>query len=1213
MTYLLPNLANTLKLSAGIKDASTQTAVRSLETWADQLTQRLARLTVEASQVAGAVLSVTGSGRITASPTTGAVVVTVDVSDITANIAALQTDLSTLDADVVKEVLAGSGLTGGGSSGSVTLNIGAGTGIIVNADSIEVDPSVVFLNSDITVTTNTLAKGGAGDTLVDSSITDDGTNVIVNPPNAFVSDADVYFRNLAVDGNATLTIQNDAQVWRLGTYGTAGDSFYIQNITGGLDVFSIAPSGSATFGYSLGVNGNVSLGNATTDAHTVLGTVNFNSTAGSNGQILGISGGLPVWGAPSSFANIVTGAGTSGRNTRWTGTNTIANGAMTDSGTNVATANDDSYFAWDSGGSDRVGFTKKSGFVPKLTYGNATTFAIAMANTATIAASSTYTDRLTIDTSGNATFTGALAVNGNATLGDAPSTDTHTINGRITHDAGGPPSASQYVLRSGGGGGLSLLNYSVDNNAICFDLDWSGGWFARSTSVAALYKEADVFKIYGSIGNTINGSASLNLLAQFTLANGAFTATGPIFAGGNFATSSNELHFMRTTNATDTGYINLYGYNDSTTQFRNLVIADGKGATVATFTASSKSLGVVGDFSAGGSATITGALSGLSTIGAVGNLSTNANLIVAGTSTFTGAVTASNNVTVTGMLTANGAFIAATTSTLQGAVTINGATQVNAQTDHFDALTVQVGNPTVASNSCAAYVGLSASSWADSGASIMGEAFGTVDTTAAARTVWGVFGTANTTIGSGANSLSNTGVRGTASGATTNIGVAGVISNGAGSGEARGVYAFAGSNTATNNYALYATAANGTNNYSFYGSAGTMYNAGNLQVDGNVTLGNASGDAHAITGTLNANGTAGSNGQVLTVVSGVPQWAAAATGTITGSGTSGKHAKFTGASSIGDSLISESGSIVTNTGFFKATSGINSDAYIAANTTLSCGTDLTVGGTAAVATLTVSANATISGSVQMGDGSADAHTLYGNLTFNAAPTAGLIKYGSLNARLYLGRRVFTTAHTGTAYTPSTGTKAVLIRLVGGGGGGGGTTGGASALAGGAGGGSGAYIEKWIDPAATITSTGTMTIGTAGSGGVAAAGGNGNSTSLNIQGTTYTATGGTGGLGMASGTTGAIAYPGAPAAGSSTADANGGETGTHGIRLSNIACVAGNGGSCQLGWGGNGGQAGNTAGAAARGYGGGGGGSLSSNLNQTGGNGSAGIIIIEEYA
>ena len=48
----------------------------------------------------------------------------------------------------ITEVVAGSGLTGGGASGSVTLNVGAGTGIDVAADAISVDVSDFLTGGD---------------------------------------------------------------------------------------------------------------------------------------------------------------------------------------------------------------------------------------------------------------------------------------------------------------------------------------------------------------------------------------------------------------------------------------------------------------------------------------------------------------------------------------------------------------------------------------------------------------------------------------------------------------------------------------------------------------------------------------------------------------------------------------------------------------------------------------------------------------------------------------------------------------------------------------------------------------------------------------------------------------------------------------------------------------------------------------------------------
>ncbi len=109
----------------------------------------------------------------------------------------------------ITDVTAGSGLTGGGTTGAVTLDIGAGTGITVAVDSIAVDTAVIqnrvsgtcaagssirviAQNGTVTCeaddvgsgvggsgTINFVPKWTAGTTLGNSRITDDGTTVTI--------------------------------------------------------------------------------------------------------------------------------------------------------------------------------------------------------------------------------------------------------------------------------------------------------------------------------------------------------------------------------------------------------------------------------------------------------------------------------------------------------------------------------------------------------------------------------------------------------------------------------------------------------------------------------------------------------------------------------------------------------------------------------------------------------------------------------------------------------------------------------------------------------------------------------------------------------------------------------------------------------------------------------------------------------------------------
>lgn len=212
---------------------------------------------------------------------------------------------------------------------------------------------------------------------------------------------------------------------------------------------------------------------------------------------------------------------------------------------------------------------------------------------------------------------------------------------------------------------------------------------------------------------------------------------------------------------------------------------------------------------------------------------------------------------------------------------------------------------------------------------------------------------------------------------------------------------------------------------------------------------------------------------------------------------------------------------------------------------------------------------------------------------------------------YLRSNVLTT---GTSYSTGADCSMIKVKLQGGGGGGGGCTSVASAAAAAGGGGGGGYAEKTF-PVSPSTAY-AYTIGAAGAGNSAAAGGNGGSTTFVVGATTVTAPGGTGGPQAVAATTLTARAGGAGGAVSTNGDVNTagmpGEPGTVLIVATPIV-ASGNGGSSQFGGGGLGLVAAG-AGVAGTGAGAGGGGSATgASAARAGGAGTAGQIIVEEYA
>jgi hypothetical protein len=209
---------------------------------------------------------------------------------------------------------------------------------------------------------------------------------------------------------------------------------------------------------------------------------------------------------------------------------------------------------------------------------------------------------------------------------------------------------------------------------------------------------------------------------------------------------------------------------------------------------------------------------------------------------------------------------------------------------------------------------------------------------------------------------------------------------------------------------------------------------------------------------------------------------------------------------------------------------------------------------------------------------------------------------------------YLTSGTSATYTPTTGTKAIYVEVVGAGGGGGGVDGqGAGTGAVGASGGGGGYTAKLItSPAVSYT----YTIGAGGSAGSSAAGsGGGGGTSTFTDGTlTLTATGGDGGTGLT-----ATAGNSTGSAGGIGGAGSGGDLNLEGRRAGNRAVASGlvvslsTSGAAPFFGGGKTTAIGN-AGEAGTNYGEGGSAGAVYNVttNYAGGAGAAGVIRITEF-
>jgi len=204
---------------------------------------------------------------------------------------------------------------------------------------------------------------------------------------------------------------------------TAADTFAKRTLA--------APAAGLTIANPAGTAGNptFALANDLAALEALSGTNTIYYRSGADAWSAVAIGGLLSFAGGTLNAGATTGTGTtlalSGSPT-FTGTLTCANLSATgdvnlgDASSDTITLNgvvkgqaDDVYFGLDgSGTAPRVGFTKKSGALAKLTFGSASSLAVAQSSATDIAAAGTFTDIATFSATGLAVVSGGISTSG---------------------------------------------------------------------------------------------------------------------------------------------------------------------------------------------------------------------------------------------------------------------------------------------------------------------------------------------------------------------------------------------------------------------------------------------------------------------------------------------------------------------------------------------------------------------------------------------------------------------------------------------------------------------------------------------------------------------------------------------------------------------------------------------------------------------------------
>lgn len=478
----------------------------------------------------------------------------------------------------ITDVIAGSGLTGGATSGAATVDVGAGTNITVNANDVALATNVAIGGTLSVLSGATTVSDFRG-----SSITATTSGTLNDWAPTGLGGATVI--RVSTSGNTTINgITGGASGRVLVLHNVGSQLLIIANEAGGSTAANRIVNGNgATFTLQSGQS--VALAYDSTDSRwrTFASPDTDTNTTYSAGT--GLSLGGTTFSANLAGASCSAGSFMSALSAAGSGTCTAETGDISSvtAGTNM------------NGGGTSGAVTLNLNNAISLS-GTANTHTIFATNTATGQTSTVDGVNASVNGSFNTTA-GALVAIGN--LGTSTSTRSAGANPLSNYGIYGFASSGQFnmganVSADGGSANPAYGVYAGAANGVGGNFSFYG-WGGVLENVGGIVGDSTL----SVLGNTTLGDASTDVvdingdLTKFTTTNG----------DGGVYIDQWGLMFGYSSNSVVTGYINYNGYLDSTGQYRNLIVADGQHSTILTITGSTKAaqfdgaLASIGDFS----------------------------------------------------------------------------------------------------------------------------------------------------------------------------------------------------------------------------------------------------------------------------------------------------------------------------------------------------------------------------------------------------------------------------------------------------------------------------------------------------------------------------------------------------------------------------------------------------------------------------------------